>query len=418
MIEGKDTELYLLVDIDDLLVKSSDKLQKVLDDQTNFKTNVLRMLEQLNRNCRYFYTQVKKECDMAKFSGGKPKLDRFAIFDKMNLERRYDWYTKPIMASKYYLDVATSLLNQFLEERDTFLEIDNMSRGESKIFDYKREMEVINKYAEVICNSKDDFHRINCFCLKEIINLIYEAKKKNTGDVLTIPEFGSLVSMDTNDIIKVSSLSSEEMSNKEYILYQKPLDDIRNCINLEDRLYDIIINASAFTTASGEVVDYKKIHSEENVNWEAVRLVEDLIHSRMFKGVYFSTHHNGKREELAKINLMGRIIPEANGFIGQRFHDDEHNVTRRRRSSKIDKACEYLMIKPSQIVLLDDSIANCSDCKKKGGTEILYKPQTDSEIINGKLEDNGFNRILSFDNNHVFGYIADAYVKPKIKIKQ
>ena len=52
MIEGKDTELYLLVDIDDLLVKSSDKLQKVLDDQTNFKTNVLRMLEQLNRNCR------------------------------------------------------------------------------------------------------------------------------------------------------------------------------------------------------------------------------------------------------------------------------------------------------------------------------------------------------------------------------
>ena len=61
---------------------------------------------------------------------------------------------------------------------------------------------LINKYAEVICNIKDDFHRINCFCLKEIINLIYEAKKKNTGDVLTIPEFGSLVSMDTNDIIK------------------------------------------------------------------------------------------------------------------------------------------------------------------------------------------------------------------------
>ena len=418
MINEKDTELYLLVDIDDLLVQSSDKLQDILDKKTNFKTDVLRMLEQLNRNCRYFYAQVKKECDMAKLSGRKPNLDRFAIFDNMELERRYDWYTKPIMASKYYIDVANSLLNQFLEERDTFLEIDNMPYGESKIFDYKREMELIGKYAEVICNNKDVFHKINCFCLKEILNLIHEAKKQNTMDNLVIPNFGALVSMDTNDIIKSNSISFDEMSNREYILYQKPLDDIRNCINLEDHLYDIVINASAFTTPSAEIVDYSAIHSGDNVNWEAVSLVEDLIHSKMFKGVYFSTHHNGKREEIAKMNLMMKILPDATGFIGQRFHDSEHNVIRRGRSSKIDKACEYLMISPSQIVLIDDSKANCGDCKNKGGTEVLYKPQTDSEIVNGKFEDTGYNRILSFNNNHVFGYIANAYVKPKIKVKQ
>ena len=412
----KDTNLYLLVDIDDLLVRSSDKLQEVLNEKTNFKTDVLRMLEQLNRNCRYFYAQVKKECDMARISGSMPKLDRFAIFDNIKFARD-DWYDKPVMISKYYIDIASSILNQFLEERDTFLEVDNMSRGESKIFDYKREMELINKYAEVICNNKNAFHKINCFCLKEILNLIHEAKKKNTDDMITIPDFGALVSMDTNDIIKSNSISLNEMSNKEYILYQKPLDDIRNCINLEDRLYDIVINASAFTASSDEIVDYSAIHNEKNVNWEAVNLVEDLIHSDMFKGVYFSTHHNGKREEKAKIQLMQRIIPEATGFIGQRFHDVEHNVIRRGRSSKIDKACEYLMIMPNQIVLLDDSKANCGDCKNKGGTEILYKPQTDSEIINGKFEDNGYNRILDFDNNHVYGFIANAYVKPKLKTK-
>ena len=31
--------LYLLVDIDDLLVRSSDKLQEVLNEKTNFKTS-------------------------------------------------------------------------------------------------------------------------------------------------------------------------------------------------------------------------------------------------------------------------------------------------------------------------------------------------------------------------------------------
>ena len=113
---------------------------------------------------------------------------------------------------------------------------------------------------------------------------------------------------------------------------------------------------------------------------------------------------------------MGQIIPEANGFIGQRFHDSEHNAKRRARSSKVDHAMECLDISASQIVLLDDSKANCGDCVEKGGTAILYKPETDSEKINGKIEDTGFNRILDLKKSNIYGMVANAYVKKKRKI--
>ena len=414
----QDTELYLLVDIDDLLVFSSDKLQETLNQKTNFKTDVLRMLEQLNRNCKYFLDQVKIECNCAKARKEKPCLYRFRVFDNMVFGSEREWYTKPIDAAGYYLEVANALLNQFLEERDTFLEIDNMPNGEIKKFNYQKEMETILIYAELINNNMNAFHKINNFCLEKAEELINFAKIINKDDILTIPEYGALVSMDTNDIIKKGSISNiDNISYKKYVLYQKAHENIKNCLNLENRIYDIIINNSVFINPSKEIVDYEDIHNERNVNWEAVRLVEELIHSKMFKGIYFSTHHNGDREEKAKIALMQRIIPEATGFIGQRFHDSEHNSIRRGRSSKIDKAVRVLGVKPEQIVLLDDSKANCGDCKSKLGTEILYKPETDSEKIKGEFENTGYNRILTFDNNHVYGFIAEAYVKPKIKRK-
>ena len=285
-----------------------------------------------------------------------------------------------------------------------------MVKGETKTFNYKNEMEIIIKYAELISNNKIAFHEINNYCLNEVKRLINEAKEKNTIDSLNIPNYGALVSMDTNDIIKSNSLSTDT-NYKKNALYQKPIDDIKNCISLEDKLHDIITNASVFIKPSEEIVDYRKIHSEDNVNWEAVKLIKKLIDLKIFKGVYFSTHHNGNREEKAKIELMQRIIPEASGFIGQRFHDCEHNAIRRGRSSKIDKASRYLMIEPEQIVLLDDSKANCGDCKSKGGTEILYKPATDSEIVKNTLEDTGYNRILTFNDDVVYEFINEALKK-------
>ena len=410
-VNENEHELYLLVDIDDFLVYSSDKLQAIVNAQTNFKTDVLEMLEQLNRNCRYFVSEVTKECEKAKEFGIKPNLNQFYVFDNFTCNSKEELYTKPIESAKYYLNVANLFLNQFLEERDTFLETDNMARGSMRVFNYQKELDMIIKYSELINNNKDAFHKINKFCLEQAKFLISNAKKENYDGKLTIPKYGDLVSMDTNDIIKKGSLSRG--AYKENVLYEKPLENLANCIKNEDRIHDIITNARIFYRPSETIVDYGDIHSLKNVNWDAVSLVLDLIHSDIFAGVYLSTHHNGGREEAAKIRLMHQILPEANGFIGQRFHDSEHDAIRRLRSSKIDNAAMYLGISPKQIVLLDDSKANCLDCKNKGGTEILYKPETDSEKINGRIEDTGFNRILDLKNNDVYGMIAKAYVKQK-----
>ncbi len=415
-VNENEVKLYLLVDIDDLLVHSSDKLQTIVNEKTNFKTEVLQMLEQLNRNCQYMLNEVIKECNKAKEEKRKPELNRFIIFNNYVFSGD-EIYSKPIDSARYYLQVANLLLNAFLEERDTFLEIDNMAEGSKKYFNFDKELEEVIKYSKYIDNNKDAFHKINLFCLKEAEKLINDAKRNNKNGELTIPKYGKLVSMDTNDIIKKNSIATiEDASYKEYVLYIKPLQNITNCIKLEDRLHDIVENARYYYQPSHEIVDYSKIHSMENVNWDAVALVEDLIHSGTFAGVYFSTHHNGLREENAKKVLMGQILPEADGFIGQRFHDEEHDAKRRDRSSKTSKAALCLGILSSQIVLFDDSKANCKDCKDHGGTEILYKPITDSEIINGKVEETGFNRITDLKNNSVYSMVANAYVKQK-KIK-
>lgn len=409
-------ELYLLVDIDDFLVYSSDKLQAVVNEKTCFKTVTLQMLEQLNRNCRYLVSEVTKECKKAMEEGRDPELGRFLIFDGCLFADKEALYTGPIKCAEYYLFVANKLLNQYLEERDTFLEIDNMEKGQRKYFDGDRELAAIIKISEYVDNNKDAFHKINEFCLTSVKKLIEDAKSKGTGEP---PEYGALVSMDTNDIIKNSSLTG--VLDKEYVLYTKPLQNLVGCIENEKRLNDVVSNARVFLERSKEIVNYSEIHSLANVNWDAVNLVKRLKQSGLVAGIFFSTHHNGEREEKAKIALMDEIMPEADGFIGQRFHNVEHDADRRGRSSKISKAINTLRLKYKlnvrydQLVLLDDSKPNCSDCKEKGGLAILYKPVTDSEIINEKVEDTGFDRITDLTDNDVESIIANYKGKQKVK---
>lgn len=382
MRSNNEIKLCLAVDRDDVTVKSSPEIQKIVNAKTNFKTEVLEMFEQLNRNCSYFLGEVMR--------------------DPFSYE---NWIS--VNTARYYVTIANMFLNQFLEERDTFLEIDNMPKGSRKYFNYDKEMDLIIKYSELIDKNRTAFHAINVFCLNRAEKIIYEAKKNHT-----IPKFGALVSMDSNDIIKMGSI--DEAVAMDYILYKKPLEKLINCIKNENRIEDIITNARVFFQPSQEIVDYSKIHSIENVNWEAVGLVEELIHSGLISYVYESSHHNGDRENRAKASLSHQILPEADGYIGQRFHDEEHDVGRRGRSSKISKIALTLGIEPNQIILLDDSIPNCRDCVGKGSTPILCKAMTDSEKINGKLEDIGLNRITDFnDYGTIYRVIADVYVKQK-----
>ncbi len=410
--EGK---LILLVDIDDLLVRSSDKLQSVLNNETNFKTSTLRMLEQLNRNCRYFYNRVERECNIARIEGRNPRLD---MFPDLTLEG-ISFSSAPLIVARMYLKKAEEFLNQFLEERDSFLEIDNLKSGEIKKFNYPQEFDKLAYFSDLYFNTKNGFHKINEYCLMEAKCISKKAKENDF-----FPNYGALVSMDSNDIIKTNSIKETEMY-KEKVLFEKPINDILETIHLEKSLYDIITNGKVFITPSREIVNYRDIHKVDNVNIEAVKLIKKIIYSGMVSGVYFSTHHNGNREEQAKIDLMNEILPNATGFIGQRFHDVEHNVERRGRSSKAAYAIKYLemllgiKIIPEQLILLDDSKANCKDIKSKKGIEILYKPRNDSEIINGKLEEMDYNRILTFDDYLVFQYINMAEENlAKVKVKK
>ena len=66
--KNNDLKLYLLVDRDDVTVKSAPLIQEIIDEKTNFKTEVLSMFEQLKRNCRYFLDEVIKAYDGKKNS--------------------------------------------------------------------------------------------------------------------------------------------------------------------------------------------------------------------------------------------------------------------------------------------------------------------------------------------------------------
>lgn len=413
----EDRGLVLVIDIDDFIVKSSPELQKVVNAKTNFKTDVLNMFEQLIRNCSYLVDEVSEECKNAKDEGRKPDLKRFLIFDEFVEGTDEDITDRVIAAAEYYRRVAIELKEQFLEERDTFLEIDNMKKGMRKYFEYEKEMAKIIELANKVHNNKDAFHKINKFCLSEFERIVKDAKDNNK-----IPSYGALVSMDSNDVIKGSSVGDD--ASVEELYFNLPRKNLENCIKNEPRIIDIVTNADVFFKKSEEIVDYSKIHTEVNVDMKSVSFINRLIDSKKFKYGAFGTHHNGDREDGDKRSLMSRILPRVKEFVGLRFHDVEHNVIRRGRSSKITKVAHKLHILPEDVVLLDDSIANCRDCQKNGGLAILYKPMTDSEKINGRLEDTGFVRITDFSEES-YRIVMEAVDKHlaklennKIKIKK
>ena len=417
-------KLYLLVDIDDFLVRSSDKIQKILNEKTNFKTDVLEMLEQLKRNCSYLVGEVRREIEKAQIEKREPDFSQFPLFEK-NVE-----YKEPLEYVKYFYNAADDIYNQFLEEHDVFLEIDNLHKGERKYYNNEIIINQMIHYTKLINNNKEFFHQINKFCLNRVKDLSEQAPALNIDGTLHHPDYKELVSMDSNDIIKNRDKQDEDKiteeekkAEREKILYNKPIENIQKCLDLENRLYDILYNFDVFNKSSEEIVDYDSIHCEDNVNWDAVELIKELMRSGQFAGVYFSTHHNGEREKKAKLALIRRLFPELDEshFLDQRFHDGEYAGRRRGRSSKIYKAFCKLGILPSRMLLLDDSKANCKDAIDNGAYAILFKPRTDAEEIKGILEETVYNRILDFKEKSkgiVYKVISEAYENLRSKVKK
>ena len=55
-------EKILFCDIDDVIIESAPRIQKYVEANTVFTTEILRALEQFKRNCQYyFYSHNKNE---------------------------------------------------------------------------------------------------------------------------------------------------------------------------------------------------------------------------------------------------------------------------------------------------------------------------------------------------------------------
>ena len=399
--EGKG--LALLIDMDDLWVNMADKQQEMIDKHefangVRFKTKTIKMLEQQVRNCRYIYSKIKSECEKAEAENRTPDIAGFPTFNKYKFNPRDpERYKRPIEIAHKYLRDATALYNQFFEERDTFLEIDNLHKGEKIKFDLKREHRTIEKYRRLILADKLAFSEINEYCLGEVRRISREAKGKYVDGKPVVPDYGELIRMDSNDVLKKGDLNIENSREvekyKEYVLYEKPEKLLQNCVDEQDSIMDIVTNEAVYSMACEEVIDFKAIYSIENINGDAVRFARSLIESGLFALSFIATHGTGGREAESKDDLGVITLPEADGIIYQMFHKYKHNGKKRLRDSKVDFSMTAIMslapilgeefVSKLVALLLDDSTDNIVDAVKKGALGIQYKPVTDAEIIKG-----------------------------------
>ena len=417
--------ITVVLDIDDFTVRDAAwMLQNMLNGHrfkngVIFETKVLDMFEQLCRNCLHYAEEVEKECDLAKKERREPDLSRFSIFRNYKAGM-FKKYSEPVEIVRNIYKAAKFLKEYYCEERDTCLEIDTHPKGERVQFDMAEEEKTINHCRDLIGCSKDVFHEINEFCLGEVIRLSEEAKKQNVeGQPLVRPEYGELVNIETNDINKrnkanqkhFEELSSEEqkreaIEHQKYVLYEKAVEDVKNCFELENRIQDVITNGKVFTMESERVIDYDKIYCEENLDPDTCELIDVLLEDPNVKEILFGSHYNGEAEGIPKVRLMGSgRFKGVKGIVLIRFHDKKHNGKRRGRS------CKMLYIlgitgRPSKKHLLgDDSVINCLEALKLDCAAVLYKPLTDAEIIKGRHSCFGCPRMLKHDSNRFTMFI-------------
>lgn len=387
-------ERILFCDIDDVLINSSTYIQNYVDNNTIFKTDVLKIIEQLKRNCQYYADMVFEECKTAFRDRRIPDLNKFPNmnvdlknidFNSLDEDMADKLYVKPVENAREYLRIADLILNEFLEERDMFLELDNLPLNQGKNYDYKLEKQNIERFKETIRKNYADIQNINRFCLNKACEISLNAKKNGT-----FPNYGALVKMDNNDIIRTNTVNKDS----DYYLFEKPCIDVEKCLKysiIDYALKNFDINEEV----SKEIVDYNYIYTTDHANYEAVLAIKKELLSGRIDRLCFITHHNGVREEEAKKAFIKKLFPHAD-FLGLRFHSEEHYLKRRYRSSKYDKATIFYATDPSNMILLDDSKDNCNDWYKKGGQVIIYRKITDAEKTS-TIEDFGYPRITDFD---------------------
>ncbi len=397
--ENNGSVINLNCDIDDVLIRSSDYIQSYVDSNTIFKSAVLKAIEQLKRNCQYYVNCVVMECERARKEGRMPLLSSFPNMPiisneggKIDLTQLSDTdkeeiYIRPVQSANYYLEVANKILEQFLELRDTFLELDNLPAGETKSYDFEREQIEMAKFKEMVRNNYAALTSINMFCLEEAKRISTDAQKKGI-----IPQYGALVKMDVNDIIR----TNDQREDYNYLLFEKPVADILSC--MEPSVLDYVLEQFDIQRIffDRRIVEYDNIYTIDHVECDAVIAIRRLMQSGKIKTLRFVTHHNGPREARAKERMVKQLFPNSE-FIGMRFHNEEHHLKRRGRSSKFDGTkVQIIGFNRENELLFDDSKDNCTDWHEKGGLTILFRRLTSAEKAAG-MEKFDFIRVTGFE---------------------
>lgn len=427
-----------IFDIDDFIIDSADAQQAQLDkyepkNGVRLKTNFMRMLEQLRRNCEYLKDKVKEECEKAEKAKRDPNFSHLPAFKNYKCGSGKNKYQDPIDFADSYCMAARELYRQFFEERNTFLEIDNKRKGEGlEMTDDRIVSEYIRKakIKGIICDNGDAFKEINEFCLGEIERIINDAKDENKKKAelqkvsgssseentrLTRPDFGKLFSIDVNDVIKKNSMDNvDEDIDEEYVFYTKPMEILQNCVDQQEGLITqdwdsniIVNNFKIFFMKSEEYIDFGDIYSLKNVKWDSLEYIKDIIYSGKLIGAFAHSHYTGTREGYYKLKLIMHLLPMLNGVIFQRFlaidHDEalDQGIDIRERDIKIVYSCETLGVYPDCLEFNDDSKDNIDPARYLDAITCWYKAVTDSEKINGELEDTSPDRITKFDKEAV-----------------
>ncbi len=143
----------IFFDLDDCIVESSPLIQSYLDAKTEFTSDSLEVLETILSSCKDIYARNEKEIERAMRTLKKPNIigtiksgsndvmkdvagDR--IDDDISEKRRfYSWYQRPLEISKLACGKAYWDREKFLEERDHYLEVDNLKMGDDAIVKYE-----------------------------------------------------------------------------------------------------------------------------------------------------------------------------------------------------------------------------------------------------------------------------------------
>ena len=273
------------------------------------------------------------------------------------------------------------------------------------------------KFSTKILKSRERAISIVQHQYDEVSRIIEEAKRK--GEIPNLPDFNMM----RNDVIKTESDENADF-NEEY--YRKPLVEIGEVLDMVKHDKEMFLEErDATVEADGKldngVIPYDRIYSERNWMPYTLENVRNLYEELEGKVISLTAHNgiddmNG-REFKAKGDAISKMVPDMK-HLGLRFHAWEHiEGERRPRNSKAIKLMQiYDLPNLHGIVAVDDSMENCLDIFRYGGTPILVSQDKNNRY--------GFATVRSIKPESIFrelektGYMSDnsddISTKPKI----